>query len=135
MRQFRRKVLIPSFELSEVCNKGDHGAAQRNIKQWVGREAFTYYYRPVSDPLTRQKFNYNLFPVVLDRAGVPWDLANNYLLSKLEAETYPNMDSYMSLADDLGAYREWLDGYDNPVEILIAFPKMKQRRPTYRYRG
>ncbi|QWT47067.1 tyrosine-type recombinase/integrase [Azospira inquinata] len=41
----------------------------------------------------------------------------------------------MSQADDLGAYREWLDEHTNPDELLFHFPRNKLARVTYRYRG
>lgn len=128
-------VQIPVFTLTEICNANDPRGFKRHIPQWKGREAFTYYYRPLIEPVTQTGHNYNLFPIVLDRAGMPWGLANNFLLSKAEADARPNMNSYVSLAHDLGAYREWLDEHSNPNELLLHFPKNKQARATYRYRG
>lgn len=135
MKELRRKVLIPVFTLSEACDVHDPRGLERNIHQWKGREAFNYHLRAVIDPITGQGRNYNLFPVVLDRAGAPWGLATNYLLSKAEAESRPNMNTYLSQADDLGAYREWLDEHTHPDELLFHFPKNKLNRATYRYRG
>lgn len=135
MRELRRKVLLPVFSLTEICEAGQPHSLKRSIQQGKGREAFTYHYRPVIDPTTLQRHNYNLLPVVLKRDGAPWGLAVSYLLSKLEAESRPNMNSYMSQADDLGAYREWLDEHSNPDELLFHFPKNKQARATYRYRA
>lgn len=135
MRELRRMVQIPVFTLTETCEASDPRGVQRSIPQWKGREAFTYHHRPVVESITLQGHNYNLFPVILDRCGAPWGLANNYLLSKLEAEARPNMNSCMSLAHDLGSYREWLDEHGNPDELLFHFPKHKQARATYRYRG
>lgn len=135
MREIRRKVLIPAFALSEVCDEADPRSIKRSIRQWKGREALTYYVRPVINPLDGKGFNYNLFPVMLDRNSVPWDLGTLYILSRLEGQTYPNMTTMQGCADDLGAYKEWLDDHHNPDELLLNFPKMKQRRPTYRYHG
>lgn len=135
MRELRRKVLIPVFTLTETCTESDPRGSRRSIHQWKGREAFTYHCRSVIDETTQCGHNYNLFPIVLDRAGVPWGLAANYLLSKLEADAHPNMNSYLSQAEDLGAYREWLDEHGNPDELLFHFPRNKQSRATYRYRG
>lgn len=135
MKELRRKVLIPVLTLTETCEADDPCGLRRNIQQGKGREAFSYHHRPVIDSITGQGRNYNLFPVVLDRTGAPWGLATNYLLSKVEAESRPNMNSYMSLADDLGSYREWLDEHTNPEDLLFHFPKNKLARATYRYRG
>lgn len=135
MKELRRKVLIPVFTLTETCEADDPRSLKRTIHQGKGREAFNYHHRPVIDSVTGQGHNYNLFPVVLDLTGVPWGLATNYLLSKAEAESRPNMNSYLSQADDLGSYREWLDQHTNPEELLFHFPKNKLARVTYRYRG
>lgn len=135
MRELRRMVQIPVFTLTETCEADDPRRARRDIPQWKGRDALSYHYRPVIEPVTQTGRNYNLFPVVLDRAGAPWGLANNFLLSKLEAEARPNMKSYASMAHDLGSYREWLDEHSNPDELLFHFPRNKQARATYRYRG
>jgi hypothetical protein len=133
--ELRRKVLLPVFQLTEVCDAADPLAIKREIKQGKGREAFYYYYRPVFEPHSERRFNYNLFPIPLDRQGKPWGLATNFLLARLEGESRPNMVSYLSLADDLGAFKEWLDQSANPDELLLDFPKMKLRRCTYRYNG
>ncbi len=133
--ELRRKVLIPSFTLTEVCEDSDPLAMKREIKAGVGRDALTYYCRPVVEARSESRFNYNLFPVPLDRASKPWGLATNFLLAKLEGESRPNMVTYQSLADDLGAFKEWLDRSPNPDELLLDFPKMKLRRCTYRYNG
>ena len=135
MIELRRKVLIPSFRLTEVCESGDPLASKRDIKAWKGREALTYHFRPVVEAHSESRFNYNLFPIPLDRVGKPWGLATNFLLSRLEGESRPNMVSYQSLADDLGAFKEWLDQSPDPDGLLLDFPRMKLRRCTYRYSG
>jgi hypothetical protein len=135
MKELRRKVILPVFQLSELTTEGDLHALKRVIKQGKGHPALTYHYRFVRDDQARRDFNYNLFPVVLDRGGVPWSLGTLYILSQLEAETNPIMTSYQSKADDLGAYKEWLDTQDRPDDLMFQFPKIKLRRPTYRYRG
>ncbi|MFO1315876.1 MAG: hypothetical protein U1F58_09745 [Burkholderiales bacterium] len=58
-----------------------------------------------------------------------------YIVSLLEADTKPDMRTYHSKADDLGDYKEWLDTHDRPDVLMFEFPKIKLRRPTYRYRG
>lgn len=135
MIELRRKVLLPVFQLTEVCDAADPLAIKREIKQGKGRDALTYYCRPVIEPHSERRFNYNLFPIPLDRQGKPWGLATNFLLARLEGESRPNMVSYLSLADDLGAFKEWLDQSEEPDELLLDFPKMKLRRSTYRYNG
>lgn len=135
MKELRRKVLLPVFQLSEVTTAEDSRALTRAIKQGKGHPALIYHYRFVWDAHAGRAFNYNLFPVVLDRNAVPWPLGSLFILAQLEAETIPAMTTYQSRADDLGAYKEWLDAKDNPDDLLFQFPKIKLRRPTYRYRG
>lgn len=135
MKELRRKVLVPVFQLSELAEPHDPRALKRTIKEGVGHEAFSYHYRFVVDDFSEVGRNYNLFPVVLDRSGVPWQLGTLFILSQLEGKVRPNMTSSQSHADDLGAYKEWLDQQDHPDELLFSFPKMKLRRTTYRYHG
>lgn len=135
MRELRRKVLLPAFQLSELTSGDDPRALKRVIKQGKGHPALTYHYHFVWDDNAGRGFNYNLFPVVLDRNAVPWPLGTLYILAQLEAETIPAMTTYQSKADDLGAYKEWLDTQDKPDDLMFQFPKIKLRRPTYRYRG
>lgn len=135
MIELRRKVLIPAFRLTEVCAPDDPNGSKRDIKAWKGREALSYHVRSVVEADSESRFNYNLFPIPLDRAGRPWGLATNFILSRLEGESRPNMVTYQSLADDLGAFKEWLDQSPSPDGLLLDFPRMKLRRCTYRYNG
>lgn len=135
MKELRRKVLVPVFQLTELAEPDDPHALKRSIKQGAGREQLIYHYRFAVAPYSGASRNYNLFPVVLDRLSVPWQLGMLFILSQLEGKAFPNMTSFQSHADDLGAYREWLDLHDQPDELLFSFPKMKLRRATYRYQG
>lgn len=135
MRELRRKVLLPVFQLSELTTGDDPRAIKRVIKQGKGHPALTYHYRFVWDDHAGRGFNYNLFPVVLDRNAAPWLLGSLYILAQLEAQTTPVMTTYQSMADDLGAYKEWLDDHDRPDDLMFHFPKVKLRRATYRYSG
>lgn len=135
MKELRRKVLLPVFQLSELADQDDPRAIERTIKQGKGRPELTYRYRFVWDVEAGQGYNYNLFPVVLDRKSAPWAIGTLFILSQLEGETQPVMSTFHSQADDLGAFKEWLDSQDNPEELLFNFPKPKLRRTTYRFRG
>ncbi len=135
MKELRRKVLLPVFQLSELTTSDDPRALKRVIKQGKGHQALTYHYRHVVSDEFEHGFSYNLLPIVLDRNAAPWPIGNLYILAQLDAETVPSMTTYQSRADDLGAYKEWLDTHDRPDELMIQFPKIKLRRPTYRYRG
>jgi integrase len=135
MRELRRKVILPIFQLSEVTEEDDPRALTRVIRQGKGHPTLTYYYRYVWDEEAERGLNYNLFPVVLERNGAPWPLGSLFILSLLEGRIAPVMTTYQSKADDLGAFREWLDTHENPNELLLQIPRIKLRRPTYRYRG
>lgn len=135
MKELRRKILLPVFQLSEITDQDDPRALKRTIKQGKGHPALTYCYRFIWDEDEGRGYNYNLFPVVLDRKSIPWALGTLFILSQLEGETQPVMATFHARADDLGAFKEWLDSQDNPEKLLFNFPKPKLRRTTYRYRG
>lgn len=135
MKELRRKVLLPVLQLSELADRDDPRSIERIIKQGKGYPALTYRYRFVWGEEEGRGYNYNLFPVILDRQSVPWVLGTLFILSQLEGETQPVMATFHARADDLGAFKEWLDSQDNPEELLFNFPKPKLRRTTYRFRG
>lgn len=134
MRKLRRKIVVPSFCLTEVCVADDPGAVKRSIGP-RGDEQFVYHIRPVIDSVGGTAAQFNLMPVILDSRSAPWDLGMQFLFGRLDAEINPNMLTIRSLADDLSAFRFWLDGHDDPNSLVTCFPKMKLRRVTYRYRG
>jgi len=78
------------------------------------------------------RHQFNLFPVVVDAAGVPWAEAAVYLLCRLEDTLTPSMSTYAAIADDLASYRRFLDEYE--VD-WTNFPLQKLQRPTYRFNG
>lgn len=75
---------------------------------------------------------FNLFPLVLCEDGSPWQEATVYILSRIENALSPRMGTFSAIADDLTAYRRFLDetGLDWTV-----FPRLKLQRPTYRFNG
>lgn len=75
---------------------------------------------------------FNLFPVVRDEHGVPWAEATVYILSKLQESVRPSMGTYIGMADDLAAFRRFVD--DEGID-WTTFDQHKLRRPTYRYNG
>lgn len=76
--------------------------------------------------------SFNLYPVVIDSENVPWAEANIFLLSKIKNSLKVVMSTYVSLASDLVAYRQFLD--ESQINWM-DFPKNKLNRPTYRYRS
>lgn len=134
-RELRRKVLLPAFQLTELCDQDSSRALTRTIKQGVGREHLTYHYRAVVDDESGACYSYNLFPVVLDRSCAPWQLGTLLILSQLEGKSYPEMITVQNRVEDLGAFKEWLDQFERPDELVFNFPRIKLSRPTYRYHG
>lgn len=135
MKESRRKVVLPVFQLSELTDADDPRALKRVIPKSKARPRSTYFYRIASDESRQQGQHYNLLPIVLERTGAPWQLATVYILDLLSADAEPVMPTYLSKADDLGAFREWLDSQDEGDGLMLSFPRNKLRRPTYRYRG
>jgi len=130
----KRTVILPVCSITEVCSSDATRAIKRVIADGPGgNEETIYFVRPAVAPDESRGFNYNLLPVVLDRNGVPWDIANVYILSRLQATAYPEMTTVAGIADDLGAYKEFLD---EKLDIdFTDFPLNKLKRPTYRYNG
>lgn len=131
-----RKLVLPSFTLTEVCESADVGAITHAFPKVVAANPAEYHVRPVyrGDHFSKRgnAYNYNLMPVVVDGIGTLWAEANLYLLSRLEAVVTPNMASYHSIADDLAAFKRFLE--EDEVDFR-EFLKRKHLRPTYRYRG
>lgn len=134
-----KKILLPQLTLTEVADSDGDDVTSVTIPSSAGRPAERYLVRPLTigmDGMRRDgkprwvKSQFNLFPVVLDSHGVPWAEATVYILSRLENVTAPAMSTYASIAEDLAAYRRFLDetGID-----WTAFPTQKLSRPTYRY--
>jgi hypothetical protein len=130
-----RKVVLPIFEVTETSEQSDQAAARVDAMGQI------YYTRPklVMEEGKRRdgkprwvRHQFNLFPLIVDMRGVPWAEANIWLLSRLEGVLNPDMTTYFALADDLAAYRQFLD--DNDLDWL-HFPENKLSRPTYRFRG
>lgn len=131
-----RKLVLPRLSLTEVvCTDHPHAVE-------VAIAGETYFVRPCHDEVNGGRLDsqpkwktaqFNLFPVVLCSDGAPWAEATVYILSRLEGSISPTMGSFASIADDLTAYRQFLD--DFPHINWIEFPKNKLLRPTYRFRA
>lgn len=133
MAQTARKILLPTLELTELTEATDDAAVRVELPK--GSLAADYFVRPRQDEAgksVRTGSKFNLFPLVLDAKGVPWAEANVYILSRVKDSLTPVMSTYSSIADDLAAYRRFLDetGID-----WTHFPSHKLNRPTYRYNG
>lgn len=131
--QGARRILLPSFQLTQTCSPSSDGATVVSVP---GRPDVNYSTQPVSQPnsFTNRpaEVGYNRMPLVLDKNGIPWDEANLFVLDRLMSTTAPAMATFRGLADDLAAYRQFLDA--QAVDYL-AFPRKKFLRPTYRYQA
>lgn len=131
--QGARRILLPSFQLTQTCSPSSDGATGVSVP---GRPDVNYSTQPVSQPnsFTNRpaEVGYNRMPLVLDKNGIPWDEANLFVLDRLMSTTAPAMATFRGLADDLAAYRQFLDA--QAVDYL-AFPRKKFLRPTYRYQA
>lgn len=89
-----KKAVLPAFSLTETCSESDPGAIRRTIPAVGERPAQTYFIRSVaaeveagrSDAAKWVRQEFNLFPLVLDHDGQPWDVAVIYILSKLQGD-------------------------------------------------
>ena len=135
-----KKILLPQLVLTELCSADAPGATVVTIDQADGVTR-SYYRKPklveaesgrIDGLPGKVMFQVNLFPVVLDTQGIPWAEANMYLMSRLEQDSMPVMTTYASLADDLAAYRQFLDEHQIS---WTHFPEQKLSRPTYRFKG
>ncbi len=131
IEELRQKICLPSFRLTELCDKADEKAERISIQR-DGKNS-SYYVKQINSHYGASCFNF--FPIVLNAASAPWDLAMLYILSRIEECTQFKSSSINRLADDLGSFRSWLDAHENPDEIFIGFGRNKQKRATYRYQA
>lgn len=135
----KRKIVVPKLKVTEVCDAKSPSAMRRIVPSVNGRPEVIYYIREAgSSELDERncervvRHEYNFFPVVLDKSGAPWDVANLYVLSRLEGITIPVMATYAGFAEDLAAYLQFIE--EQGLDFTV-FPSRKLHRPTYRYNG
>lgn len=128
-----RRILLPKFTMTEMCDETDVGALRVTVSRT------TYYRRAKHTPNEAKRWDgkpnwvkheFNLFPIVLDSFGIPWAEAAIYIMSRIENKHFPSMSTFASVADDLAAYRRYLD--ERRVDWM-EFPINKLTRPTYRF--
>lgn len=128
------KGILPTFTLTEVCQKDELGFVARKIPATSIVAPCVYYYRHIHRHVVsgkgRDSYSYNLMPVVLNKNGVPWEAATIYILSRLEGVTAPLMATYSGIADDLVVFLRFLEEGNIDFDV---FPQRKLHRPTYRY--
>ena len=140
MTSAARKSTLPQFTLTEVADGPGENTTRVDIPDTNGR-VFTYYTVPMLDSTTGSRRDgrprwvagtFPLYPEVLSADGSPWVEANLWVIDMLEAKSSPNMYTFGNIADDLAAYRRYLD--EENIDWL-HFSSHKLRRPTYRYNG
>ena len=132
-----RRTTIRQLPLTEVVDRDTPGATPVSITTPEG--GTIYHTVPLADPDTGKRRDarpqwiagtFPLFPVVRLADGAPWAEANVWLIDMMESKSSPNMLTFASIADDLAAFRRYLD--DEGIDWL-TFPANKRQRPTYRY--
>ncbi|MEK6290837.1 MAG: site-specific integrase [Paraburkholderia tropica] len=132
-----RRTTIRQLPLTEVVDHDTPGATPVTITTPEG--GAIYHTVPLADSDTGKRRDalpqwiastFPLFPVVRLADSAPWAEANLWLIDMMEAKSSPNMLTFASIADDLVAFRRYLD--DEGIDWL-TFPVNKWQRPTYRY--
>jgi hypothetical protein len=132
-----RRTTIRQLALTEVVDRDTPGATPVSITTHDG--GTIYHTAPLAAPDTGKRRDarpqwiadtFPLFPVVRLADGAPWAEANVWLIDMMESKSSPNMLTFAGIADDLVAFRRYLDyeGVD-----WLTFPANKRQRPTYRY--
>lgn len=137
-----KKITLPELSLTEVAFGLGENVTQIDIPAENGG-TFTYYTRPIGgvDPSTGRRddkrpswspHTFPLFPIVQNGDGSPWLEASLWIIDRLVGKIAPNMRSYATIAQDLAAFRRYID--EKKIDWL-SFPPFKPHRPTYRYNG
>jgi hypothetical protein len=132
-----RRTTIRQLPLTEVVDRDTPGAMPVSITTHEG--GTIYHTVPLAALDTGKRRDarpqwiagtFPLFPVVRLSDGAPWAEANVWLIDMMESKSSPNMLTFAGIADDLVAFRRYMD--DEGVDGL-TFPANKRQRPTYRY--
>lgn len=141
MPGFARKIVLPEFHLTTVALDNQQGARELHFPNFADPKGIrrTYFVRPVPDPYKSLQpgsasscLIFRQYPVVLLANGEPWKEANLYLLDLMRQKLNPTMSTYLSIADDLVSFRNFIDEFS--IDWL-QFSNDKLEKPTYRYFG
>jgi integrase len=129
-----KKLILPTFRLTTVCDANDDGAIKRKIT--TSNKSVTYYYKLVQPPafhLNQEEtaYSYNFMPVVIDGHGALWKEANLYILDRIEGSMSRKMVTFSCIAGDLAGFKSFIE--EDEIDFTSS-PRKKQFRPTYRYR-
>lgn len=130
------RVVLREFSVTETCTPDTPGANKIDLK-----DGSHYFIRPKLLPTEKLRrdgkpvwtpHEFSVYPLVFKKDGMPWDEANVWILKSLEDQYDPTMSTFRGKAEDLQHFRNYVD--DRDID-WINFPELKQRRPTYRYKG
>lgn len=129
-----RRILLPVFETTELALTPDENSVEIPLPPASFQK--TYSIRKKNNNSLKNPpwagTQFNLFPLVLDKNGIPWAEATVYLLSRIESSYSPTMSSYASIADSLAAFLRFVE--ERQIDWM-EFPAHKLQRPTYRYQA
>ncbi|MGF6568617.1 hypothetical protein ABH945_000693 [Paraburkholderia sp. GAS333] len=140
MTSLAKRRTLPCLQLTQIANATGERTTRVCLPCEDG-DTFVYHTTTIVDETSGERLDrkprwtlgeFPLYPAVLNSDGSPWLEANIWMMDVLEGKIDPNMLTAATVADDLAAYRQFLDNQD--VEWLV-FPVHKLRRPTYRYNG
>lgn len=120
---------IPALRLTKVAEAA--GPGRLPVEYQRHGQQIKYWRAPVQPTATRWT-EFRSFPLVLDNSGEPWAPACLWLLDKAQAKPR-NITSLKPLAQDLAAYKGFLDGLALEWDDFSAVEKYA--RPTYQYRN
>lgn len=123
---------LPVLTLTEVCSNNKRNSKKRNVIDFKTGKPINYKYRDSSSNNLNDNYlkDINLFPLIVNEAGLPWYLASSYLLSRY-SDADVSIETLHSQASDLSAFKNYLDNQNN-IE-LDTFPRNRQFRVTNRY--
>lgn len=120
---------IPELRLTKVAEAAVSGRPP--VEYQRHGQQIKYWRTPIQPTVTRWT-EFRFFPLVLNGSGAPWAPACIWLLDKAQAKPR-NISSLKPLAQDLAAYKAFLDGLALEWDDFSAVEKYA--RPTYLYRN
>ena len=135
-----RTTVLTRFAHLELATAGDVGAKRIDL----GNDKY-YYARamlPEGDvvghgPSTNNtEMCYFAIPIVLNSDDIPWAEAGLYIMDRVQQavdrKDRISMRQFTNIAEDLAAFLRFIEEYS--IDWL-SFPKMKPKRPTYRFQS
>jgi hypothetical protein len=133
MVSLARRIVLPNFTLTQTAQNEELADATIRLPDGTNyhtRRKFEEDDRSIEGNARWGEGNFVRYPIILRSNGEPWDEANVWLLSKVEERSYPNMDTFLGIAEDIAAFCRYLE--EKALDWL-EFPDFRLKRPTYRY--